>query len=26
VQAGEIVQIVNTYAQPHPIELLFGGR
>lgn len=26
VAPGEIVQIVNTYAQPHPIELLFGGR
>lgn len=26
VAPGEIVQIVNTYAEPHPIELLFGGR
>jgi len=26
VTPGEIVQIVNTYAQPHPIDLLFGGR
>ena len=26
VQPGEIVQIINTYAEPHPIDLLFGGR
>ena len=23
---GEIVEVVNTYDEPHPIELLFGGR
>lgn len=25
VEPGEVVRIVNTYADPHPIELIFGG-